>query len=97
MILNEMVHDARIVRMNQPHLPKTIRQWMGDSVGRWDGETLVVDTTNFTEHTRFRIERNLHVVERDTVDDRTLLYRFTIERTRNVGQAVDGRVRLAGH
>jgi hypothetical protein len=81
MILNEMVHDARIVRMNQAHLPKTIRRWMGDSVGRWDGDTLVVDTTNFTEHTRFRgSSENLRVVERFTrVDDRTLLYRFTIE------------------
>ncbi len=81
MILTEMVHDARIVRMNQPHLPKTIRKWMGDSVGRWEGDTLVVDTTNFTEHTRFRgSSENLHVVEHFTrVDDRTLLYRFTID------------------
>jgi hypothetical protein len=81
MILTEMVHDARIVRMNQPHLPKTIRRWMGDSVGQWEGDTLVVDTTNFTEHTRFRgSSENLHVVERFTrVDDRTLLYRFTID------------------
>ena len=81
MILNEMVHDARIVRMNQPHLPKTVRKWMGDSVGRWEGDTLVVDTTNFTDKTRFRgSSQDLHVVERFTrVDDRTLLYRFTIE------------------
>src|SRR5690349_12565608 len=48
MILNEMVHDARIVRMNAAHLPKSIRRWMGDSVGHWEGDTLVVDTTNFT-------------------------------------------------
>ena len=54
MILNEMVHDARIVRMNAQHLPPTIRKWMGDSVGRWDGDTLVVETTNFTDKTRFR-------------------------------------------
>ena len=81
MILNEMVHDARIVRMNAQHLPPTIRKWMGDSVGRWDGDTLVVDTTNFTDHTRFRgASRDLHVVERFTrVGPRTLLYRFTIE------------------
>jgi len=80
-ILNEMVHDARIVRMNAPHLPPAIRKWMGDSVGRWDGDTLVVDTTNFTDKTRFRgATENLHVVERFTrVDDKTLLYRFTIE------------------
>ena len=81
LILNEMVHDARIVRMNAQHLPKTIRRWMGDSVGHWEGDTLVVDTTNFTDKTRFRgSTENLHVIERFTrVDGRTLLYRFTIE------------------
>jgi hypothetical protein len=81
MILTEMVHDARIVRMDAQHLPKTIRRWMGDSVGHWDGDTLVIDTTNFTDKTRFRgSTENLHVVERLTrVDDKTLLYRFTIE------------------
>jgi hypothetical protein len=81
MILTEMVHDARIVRMNAPHLPKTIRRWMGDSVGHWEGDTLVIDTTNFNDKTRFRgSTENLHVIERLTrVDDKTLLYRFTIE------------------
>ena len=81
MILTEMVHDARIVRMNAQHLPKNIRLWMGDSVGRWEGDTLVVDTTNFTNKTRFRgSTENLHVVERfSRIDDKTLLYRFTVE------------------
>ncbi len=81
MILTEMVHDARIVRMNAQHLPKTIRRWMGDSVGHWEGDTLVIDTTNFNDKTRFRgSTENLHVVERFTrVDANTLLYRFTIE------------------
>jgi hypothetical protein len=81
MILTEMVHDARIVRMNAPHLPQAIRKWMGDSVGRWEGETLVVDTTNFTDQTRFRgSTEKLHVVERFTrVDARGLTYRFTVE------------------
>jgi hypothetical protein len=81
MILTEMVHDARVIRMNAQHLPKTIRLWMGDSVGRWEGDTLVVDTTNFTDKTRFRgSTENLHVVERFTrVDARTLLYKFTID------------------
>jgi hypothetical protein len=81
MILSEMVHDARIVRMNAQHLPKTIRRWMGDSVGHWEGDTLVVDTTNFTDKTRFRgSTEDLHVIERFTrVDARTLLYRFTID------------------
>jgi hypothetical protein len=81
MILTEMVHDARIIRMNAQHLPKNIRLWMGDSVGHWEGDTLVVDTTNFTNKTRYRgSTENLHVIERFTkVNDRTLLYRFTIE------------------
>src|SRR5262245_57589883 len=46
LILTEMVHDARVIRMNARHLPSTIRKWLGDSVGRWEGDTLVVDTTN---------------------------------------------------
>ena len=81
MILTEMVHDARIVRIGDQHLPKTIRRWMGDSVGHWEGDTLVVDTTNFNDQTRFRgSTKNLHVVERfSRVDEKTLLYRFTIE------------------
>jgi hypothetical protein len=81
MILTEMVHDARIVRMNAQHLPKNIRLWLGDSVGRWEGDTLVVDTTNFTDKTRFRgATEDLHVVERFTrTGPQTLLYRFTIE------------------
>ena len=81
MILTEMVHDARIVRMNAQHLPKNIRRWMGDSVGHWEGDALVVDTTNFNDKTRFRgSTENLHVIERFTrVDDKTLLYRFTVE------------------
>ena len=81
LILTEMIHDARIVRMNAQHLPKTIRRWMGDSVGHWEGDTLVVDTTNFNDKTWFRgATENLHVVERFTrIDANTLLYRFTIE------------------
>ena len=81
LILNEMVHDARIVRMNSEHLPTTIRKWLGDSVGRWDGDTLVVDTTNFTDKTRFRgSSENLHIVERfSRIDAKTLRYRFTVE------------------
>jgi len=81
MILNEMVHDARIIRIGGTHPPATVRKWLGDSIGRWEGDTLVVDTTNFTGKTQFRgSSENLHVVERFTrVDDKTLLYRFTIE------------------
>ena len=81
MIFNEMVHDARVVRLNAQHLPQTIRKWMGDSVGHWEGDTLVIDTTNFTRKTQFQGSNDqLHVVERFTrVDPNTLLYRFTVE------------------
>jgi hypothetical protein len=81
MILTEMVHDVRTVRMNAQHLPNNIRLWLGDSVGHWEGDTLVVDTTNFTDKTRFYgSSENLRVVERFTrTGARTLLYQFTIE------------------
>jgi hypothetical protein len=81
-IFNEMIHDARIVRLDgRPHLPSAVRRWLGDSVGRWDGNTLVVDTTNFTDRTNVRgSDENLHLVERFTrVDARTLLYEFTVD------------------
>jgi hypothetical protein len=81
MILNEMVHDARVVRIGGTHLPPTIRNWMGDSIGRWEGDTLVVETTNFTGKTRYQgSTENLKVTERfSRLDDKTLLYRFTVE------------------
>ena len=81
LILTEMVHDARLVRINGEHAPKSIRKWMGDSIGRWEGDTLVVDTTNFTDKTRYRgSSPDLHIVERFTrLDPRTVLYRFTVE------------------
>ncbi len=80
-ILVEMVHDARIIPLNREHAPKEIRKWMGDSVGHWEGDTLVVDTTNFGETPAlFYASPNLHVVERFTrIDEKTILYRFTVE------------------
>jgi hypothetical protein len=81
LILNEMVHDARIVRMKGTHQPAHIRNWMGDSIGRWEGDTLVIETTNFTDKTRYAgTTPNLKVTERITrLDDKTLLYKFTID------------------
>ena len=81
MILVEMVHDARVIRMNDEHAPPGIRSWLGDSVGRWEGDTLVVDTTNFNDTPALRqATRDLHVVERFTrLDADTLLYHFTVE------------------
>jgi hypothetical protein len=63
MILIEMVHDIRIIRINGKHAPPTVHQWLGDSIGTWEGDTLVVDTTNFTDQTRFRGSTDhLHVI-----------------------------------
>jgi hypothetical protein len=81
MILVEMVHDARIISLNaKTHLPKHIRPWMGDSIGRWEGDTLVVETTNFPSQQVFRgASENLKVIERFTrTDADTILYKFTI-------------------
>ena len=81
MILVEMVHDARIVRMNGTHPAKDIRFWLGDSIGHWEGDTLVVDTTNFRDEVNFRgASENLHIIERFTrTDANTILYRVTID------------------
>lgn len=81
MILNEMNHDARIVRMNAKHEPPEIRRWLGDSIGRWEKDVLVVDTTNFNDTPGlFGASRNLHVVEKfSRIDEKTLLYQFTVE------------------
>lgn len=81
-IVTEMIHDARIVPLDgRPHLPSHLRQWSGDSRGRWEGETLVVETTNFLRNTMFPdSSANLHLVERFTrVDADTLLYNVTVE------------------
>ena len=82
LILNEMIHDVRVIPTDgRPHLPSSIRQWMGDSRGHWEGNTLVVDTTNFTDKSNFRGSgENLHLVERFTrMDAETLVYQFTVE------------------
>jgi hypothetical protein len=81
-VLQEMIHDVRIIPTDgRPHLPSNIRQWMGDSRGHWEGDTLVVDTTNFTDQTAFRgASDNLHVVERfRRVDANTVLYSFMVD------------------
>ena len=81
-IVSEMIHDARIVWMDgRPHLPPHVKLWLGDSRGRWEGTTLVVDTTNFTEKTGFRgSSEQLHLVERFTrVDGKTLQYEYTVD------------------
>ena len=81
-LMTEMIHDARVVPLDgRPHSSPNLRAWMGDSRGRWEGDTLVVDTTNFTDRTNFRGSgENLHLIERFTrVDDDTIDYRFTVD------------------
>ncbi len=80
MILTEMNHDVRVIRMNGTHRPSHIRTWLGDSIGRWEGETLVVETKNFTELPALSgADENLQVTERFTrMADGGLLYQFTI-------------------
>ncbi len=81
MILVEMVHDARVIRMNAEHDPENIRKWLGDSVGHWEGDTLVVDTVHFNDAINFRgSSKNLHVIEKFTrTDASTILYRATLD------------------
>ena len=92
-ILHEMIHEARIIPVDgRPHLPESVRNWNGDSVGRWDGDTLVIDTTNFnglgwiaTSAATGRIKgvpqsQKLHLVERFTrVDASTIQYEVMID------------------
>jgi hypothetical protein len=81
-IFIEMIHDVRIIPLDgRPHLPAHIRQWMGDPRGHWEGNTLVVDTTNFSGKSPFRgSDRNLHLIERFTrIDPDTILYQFTVD------------------
>jgi hypothetical protein len=94
-ILVEMIHDARVIPLDgRPHLPQTIGQWLGDSRGHWEGDTLVVDTMNFNDkldggpllpsHPQRHAYRGsgatLHLVERFTrVGPKTIDYRFTVD------------------
>jgi hypothetical protein len=85
----EMIHDARIIQLDgRPHPPPSVRKWNGDSVGRWEANTLVVDTTNFNDGGgfygdaggNFGWDRNLHLIERFSLMDRdTLLYQFEVD------------------
>ena len=85
----EMIHDTRIIPLNgRPHVPSKIRLWLGDSVGHWEGSTLVVDTANFNDAGGFYgdsggmygSDRNLQVIERfSLLDPNTILYRFEVD------------------
>ncbi|HXD15759.1 MAG TPA: hypothetical protein VN654_02010 [Vicinamibacterales bacterium] len=83
-IVQEQMHETRMIPLgNAPHLPSDVRQWLGDSRGHWDGNTLVVETTNFTDEGRgstFQYAtKNMKLVERFTrTSDRTIDYQFTV-------------------
>lgn len=84
LIMAEMVHDVRIVRLGDPqHLPANVRPWFGDSWGRWEGNTLVVETTNINPDHGFRgvpFSQSGKVIERFTrIDPETIIYEFTID------------------
>ncbi len=81
-LLHETDHSTRVIPTDgRPHVPQNIRLWQGDSVGHWEGDTLVVDTTNFTNRTNFRgSSEKLHLIERfSRTADNTLTYTFTVD------------------
>jgi hypothetical protein len=82
MIFNEMIHSARVIDLRRTsHLASDVRLLTGDSIGHWEGDTLVVDTTNFLKEGGFRgASANMHLVERFSLDDQnTLRYKFTVD------------------
>lgn len=86
MLLSEQFHDARIIPVDgsldgRPHLSADVRQWFGDSRGHWEGNTLVVDTTNFTDKTTLEgSSKDMHLTERFTrAAPDTILYQFTVD------------------
>jgi hypothetical protein len=81
-IVVEMIHEARMIPLDgRPHLPQNVRKWLGDSRGHWEGNTLVVETTNFNGKSRFRgADENMHLIERFTrVAPDTIMYEFTVD------------------
>jgi hypothetical protein len=94
-ILNEQIHDARIIPTDgRPHLPQNVRLWMGDSRGHWDGNTLVVETTNFTDKANFHGSgAKMNLVERFTLSDPgTLLYEFTVNDPESFTKSWTGQI-----
>ncbi len=107
LIYHEMIHDTRLIPTDgRAHLPPAIRKLAGDSVGHWEGETLVVDTTNFTEKTNFRgaprstrqdiySSDKLHVVERLTpVNANRIRYQFTVDDPATWTSSWSGEIQL---
>ena len=80
-ILMENIHDARIIPVDgSPHLPSSVKLWLGDSRGHWEGDTLVVDTTNYRAKAFMNNSEKLHVIERFTrTSPEVLQYQVTID------------------
>jgi hypothetical protein len=94
-ILVEMIHEARIIPLDgRPHLPPNVQQWLGNSTGRWDGQTLVVETTNFNGQTAFRgASEKMRLIERFTrTAENTLLYEFTVNDPASFTKPFTGQV-----
>ncbi len=84
MIMSEMIHDVRIIRIGEPSpTPKSVRPYFGNSWGRWEGDVLVVETTNISPQQPVRgapLSEDARVIERFTrVDEETILYEFTVD------------------
>jgi hypothetical protein len=96
LILVEMVHDARVIRLNGKHRPASVRTWMGDSIGRWEGDTLVVETTNIRREQAFRgSSEKLKVTERFTrIGPKQIKYAFAIEDADTFTQPFSGEVAM---
>jgi hypothetical protein len=93
----EMVHDVRLIRLNSQHDPEQIRRWMGDSIGWWDGDTLVVETINFRPEQGYRGTSGLtqKVTERFTrISPTQILYRFTVEDPATYSRPFTGEVAM---
>jgi hypothetical protein len=96
-ILQEMMYEARIIPTERrPHAPQGVRAYMGDARGRWEGDTLVVDTTNFIGKNDFLgSDENLHLTERLTrTDAHTIVYRFTVDDTTAFTKPWSGEIPL---
>ncbi len=97
MIMPEVIHDTRIIRIGEPDPPPPhVRQWLGYSWGRWEGDVLVVETTNFHELQDLRgipPTEDLTVIERfSRVDEETILYEFTVDDPTSYTQAWGGEI-----
>ncbi len=97
MIMSEMIHDTRIIRIGEPNpIPEDVRPWFGNSWGRWEGDVLVVETTNINPVQTLRgvpPSKNMKVTERFTrVDEETILYEFTVEDPSRYTQAWGGEI-----